>query len=83
MEEIKNQKLGVNFKVISNKPIILKDGTKAYRTELEYLYPTGSYKIGLVSVSAFRDKKVVNVNIHTTAGLQSELAWIPESLTFE
>jgi TolB-like protein/Tfp pilus assembly protein PilF len=83
VESLKNSGTASNIKIISNKPITLKDGTRAYRTELEYVYATGAYKFGTVVVSAFSDKKWVYLDIHATAGEQSEVAWIPESLTFK
>jgi adenylate cyclase len=83
VERLKNHGLGSNVKLISNDPFVLKDGTNAYRTDFEYLLATGTMKMGVVIVSAFKDKKLVVLDIHTTAGEQSYEAWIPESLTFE
>ena len=83
VERLKNNGIGSNIKLISNNPFVLKDGTNAYRTEFEYLLATGSMKMGVVIVSAFKDKKVVAIVIHTTADEQSDVAWIPESLTFK
>ena len=83
LEGLKNSGKASNIKIISNKPIILKDGTEAYRTELEFVYATGAYNSGVVIVSAFKDKKLVVLVTYATAGLQSDVAWIPESLTFK
>ena len=83
LEWLKNSGTGSNAKIISNKPITLKDGTKAYRTEFEYFSYTGAFKVGSIAVSAFRDKKLVQLDIHAIAGVQSEAAWIVESLTFK
>ena len=35
------KEVGSNFNVVSNDEITLKDGTKAYRTEIEWLYHDG------------------------------------------
>ena len=83
LEWLKNSGIGSNIKIISNKPFILRDGTKAYRTEFEYLYATGALKFRSIVVSIFRDNKLVQLDIHATAGVQSEAAWIVESLTFK
>lgn len=83
LESLKNSGRATNIKIISNKPIILKDGTKAYRTEFEYLTTRGAFKIGAIVVSVFRDNKLVQLEIHATAGVQSVAAWIVESLTFK
>jgi TolB-like protein len=83
MKRIKNDLAGSNIKILSNKPIVLADGTKAYRTEIEYLISTGAQTLDTVIISAFRDKKLVTIIAHTTAGGQRDWAWIPESLAFE
>ena len=83
VERLKNVGRGSNIKLISNNPFVLKDGTNAYRTEFEYLLATGAMQMGVIIVSAFKDKKLVVLAIHTTAGEQSNVAWIVESLTFE
>jgi len=75
--------MGSNYKLISNKPIILKDGTGAYRTEFEFLWSTGGWNCAAIVVSVLRDKKFVALSIMALAGNQSEVAWVAESLTFE
>jgi len=82
LEWLKNSGTGSNIKIISNKPVILKDGTKAYRTEFEYSNAAGGYKVRSIVVSAFRDKKLVQLDIHAASGVQS-VAWIVDSLTFK
>jgi CubicO group peptidase (beta-lactamase class C family) len=53
------EKLGTNVNVISNREIRLKDGTKAYRTDIEWLSKDISLTITRTIVSAFKDGKCV------------------------
>ena len=71
-----------NFNVVSNDEITLKDGTKAYRTKIEWLYRDGkSWAITLL-VSAFKDGQWVYLTTHPR-GDPAEVAWIAEGLTSE
>jgi tetratricopeptide (TPR) repeat protein len=74
--------IGSNFEVISNEAITLKDGTQAYKTEINWLYGDGNSWLTSLLVSAFKDDKRVSVIVHTY-GDPAEVAWIAESLKFE
>jgi len=74
------EKFGSNVKVISNKEVTLKDGTKAYRTDIKWLYEEDIWVTTLV-VSIFKDDKMVFLATHTAN--PNAVAWIVESLTFE
>jgi hypothetical protein len=73
---------GSNAEVISNKELILKDGTEAYRTEIKWLYGDGALWINTLLVSAFKNDKWVYVAVHPS-GNPADVAWIVESLTFK
>ncbi len=75
------EKVGSNVKVISNKGITLKDGTKAYRTDMEWLFQ-GSFSITTLVVSALKDGKWVSLATHPWQA-PNEVASIVESLTFK
>jgi TolB-like protein/class 3 adenylate cyclase len=74
------ERFGSNVKVISNREIILKDGTKAYRTDIKWLYKENIWLTTLV-VSTYKDDKMVFLATHPPN--PNALAWIVESLTFE
>ena len=73
--------VGSNVKVLSNKEITLKDGTKAYRTDIGWKWQS-SFAVTTLSVSAFKDGKWVLLTTHATR-VPNELAPIVESLTFK
>ena len=73
---------GSNITVNSNREIILKNNTKAYRTEIEWLRLDGATWMTTIVVSAIKDGKWVYASAHTM-GDPAEVAWIPESLSFE
>ena len=75
------EKLGSNINVISNKEIKLKDGTKAYRTDIEWLFRR-SFSLTTLTVSAFKDGKWVFLSAHPWQA-PNEVASIVESLTFK
>jgi hypothetical protein len=74
------EKIVSNVNVISNKEIILKDGTKAYRTDIKWLWKENIWLITLV-VSTYKDDKLVFLGTHSAN--PNAVAWIVESLTFE
>jgi tetratricopeptide (TPR) repeat protein len=74
--------LGSNVEVISNKELILKDGTEAFRTEIKWLYADGKTWLNTVLVSAFKEGKWIYITVHPI-GNPADVAWIVESLTFE
>jgi len=67
--------------VVSNAPIVLDDGTAAYRTELHWRNRLG-VDIKTLVVSAFKDGKWVLVDAHPWKD-QREASQIVESLTFQ
>ena len=71
-----------NFNVVSNDEITLKDGIKAYRTEIEWLYRDGKSWVTTLLVSTFKDGKRIYLTTQPR-GDPAEVAWIAESLTFE
>jgi len=73
------QKYGSNVKVISNKEIILKCGTKAYRTDITWLW-NGAWPLNTLIVSAYKEGQCVWVAAHPMADPE-KLAPIVQSLT--
>jgi CubicO group peptidase (beta-lactamase class C family) len=57
------ENLGSNIKVISNKEITLKCGTKAYRTDIKWMW-NNSLLITTYLVSAYKDGKIIFVLAH-------------------
>ncbi len=55
--------VGSNIKVISNKEITLKCGTKAYQTDIKWLW-NNSLPITTYLVSAYKDDKIIFVCTH-------------------
>ena len=78
----KLKEIGTNFDVISNESITLKDGTKAYKTKIKWLYKDGQIWITTLLVSAYKEDKCVFLSTHPI-GDPEEVAWIVESLTFQ
>jgi TolB-like protein/class 3 adenylate cyclase/cytochrome c-type biogenesis protein CcmH/NrfG len=79
---LKEYGVGTHFDLISNDLITLKDGTKAYKTTINWLLQDGRTWITTLVVSAYKEDKYVFLDIHT-AGDPEEVAWIVESLRFE
>jgi hypothetical protein len=69
-----------NVKVISNKEITLKCGTKAYRTDFTWLWKNGVPMTTLL-VSAYKDGKAIGLFVHTSQNPE-EVEPIVQSLTF-
>ena len=74
-------RVGTDIKVLSNKEITLKCGTRAYRTDIKWKWNNYLPLTSLV-VSAYRDNKCVYLATHTGPNPES-FAPIVESLTFE
>lgn len=82
-DHAKNYGAGMDgYEIISNKPFELEDGTKAYFTEVEYLWG-GSSEVTAGVMSAFKDGKWVCVHLWTMGALEDEEMEILESLVFE
>lgn len=69
-----------NFKVVSNIEIALKCGTKAYQTEITYLWY--NFPVTTFLVSAYKDGKCIFVAAHTWTHL-IEVEPFVQSLTFK
>lgn len=81
-ETITSGGFGSNVKVTVNREIALKDGTTAYRSEVQWLYIQSSARLMTQIVSAYRDGKIVRIMAHPSG--QSERAdAIVESLRFD
>jgi CubicO group peptidase (beta-lactamase class C family) len=78
--EIMNR-VGTDIKVLSNKEMTLKCGTRAYRTDIKWLWNNYLPLTSLV-VSAYRGNKCVYLATHAGANPE-KFAPIVESLTFE
>jgi hypothetical protein len=72
---------GSNIKVISNKEIVLKCDTKAYRTDITWLRNNSIWMTDFV-VSAYKDDKCIYLMAETWK-YHDELAPIVQSLTFK
>jgi CubicO group peptidase (beta-lactamase class C family) len=70
-----------DVQIISNKKIILKCGTNAYRTDMKWLW-RNSIPLSSVVVSALKDGKLIFVAAHSRE-YKSEIDSIIESLEFE
>ena len=75
------QNVGSNIEVISNKEITLKCGTKAYRTDINWLW-NGSFPLNTVLVSAYKDGYCVYTATHPMQNPEN-VAPIVQSLSFK
>jgi hypothetical protein len=57
------KKFGSNITVTSNKEIMLKDGTKAYRTDIEWIMKNNQ-PVTTNLVSAYKDDKCIYIVVH-------------------
>jgi hypothetical protein len=64
------------------KLTLTKDGTRAYKTEIRWHFG-GILWIKSIVVSTYKDGKCVFIGVHPTEGDTIDMAWIPESLSFE
>ena len=72
--------VGARVKVLSNEETELSDGTKAFRTEMEWTHRRG-FHVRFLLVSAFKKNKFVSVGA-VTVGDPSEIEKLVESLRF-
>ena len=77
--QLKN--VGSNIKVISNKEITLKCGTKAYQTDITWLW-NNTIPIKTFLVSVYRDGKCIFVSAHPWKN-HDKVKPIVQSLTFK
>ena len=75
------ENVGSNIKVISNREITLNCGTKAYKTDITWLWKN-SFSITTISVSAYKDDKFVFVCAHSWKDYYSAVP-IVRSLSFK
>ena len=73
--------VGTNIQVISNKKIMLKDGTKAYRSDIKWMFQ-GTIPILTHLTSIFKDGKCILVSAHPTRYIP-EVEQIVESVTLD
>ena len=73
--------VGSDIEVISNKEITLKCGTKAYRTDIKWLWQ-GSFPLSTVLVSAYKDGYCVYTATHPMQNPEN-VAPIVQSLSFK
>jgi len=57
------KKFGSNITVTSNKEIMLKDGTKTYRTDIEWIMKNNQ-PVTTNLVSAYKDDKCIYIVVH-------------------
>jgi CubicO group peptidase (beta-lactamase class C family) len=72
---------GSNIKVISNKEIVLKCGTKAYRTDIKWLWNNSIWMTDFI-VSVYKDGKCIYL-LAETWKYHDKLGPIVQSLTFK
>lgn len=71
------------IKIISNKPITLRDGTPAYECVIEFK-SVGFFKVKTIHLSVFKEEKWIRVSIFTSASHYNEnLKEITHSLEFK
>ncbi len=75
------EKIGSNVSVVSNKKIVLRDGTKAYQTELKWDFRS-RIPLTTFAVSAYKNDKWVLVG-STTYKSFAEVTNIVQSLSFD
>ncbi len=74
--------VGSDPKISYNAEITLKDGTKAYRSEIQWFYIPAGVRLMTQMVSAYKDGKLVYITAHPLADPESTIP-IVESLRFE
>jgi hypothetical protein len=74
--------VGSDIKITSNVEIELKDGTRAYRSEIRWFHTEASVRIMTQMVSAYRDGKMVYVAAHPLSNPNLAIS-ILESLRFD
>ena len=75
------KRVGSDIRVLSNREMTLKCGTRAYRTDIKWIWNNYIPLTSLV-VSAYKDNKCVYLATHTSANPE-KYSQIVESLTFE
>ena len=75
------KRVGSDIRVLSNREMTLKCGTRAYRTDIKWIWNNYIPLTSLV-VSAYKDNKCVYLATHTSANPE-KYSPIVESLTFE
>lgn len=74
--------IGSDVKITSNIEIRLKDGTKAYRSEIQWVYNPANLSLRTQVVSAYKDGKAVSVRAHPSENPE-HLVRIVKSLRFD
>ncbi len=81
-ENLISSGIGSDLKVTVNREITLKDGTTAYRSEIQWFYAPSSVRLITQMVSAYRDNKLVSITAHPLAAPE-RIYPIVESLQFD
>ncbi len=74
--------VGSEFKITSNVEITLKDGTKAYRSEIQWFFVPARVRLMTQMVSAQKGGRLVRVSAHPQSDPERAIPII-ESLRFE
>jgi len=57
--------VGSDLKITANSEITLKDGTSAYRSEIQWFYKPAGVRLTTQAVSAYKDSKLVRITAHS------------------
>lgn len=82
VKSLKEGGVGSGFKISSNAEITLKDGTRAYRSEIRWFYIPMRVRLQTQLVSASKDGKIVSVTAHPLENAEP-IPPIVESLRFD
>lgn len=82
VKSLKEGGVGSGFKISSNVEITLKDGTRAYRSEIRWFYIPMRVRLQTQLVSASKDGKIVSVTAHPLENAEP-IPPIVESLRFD
>ena len=79
---VMEQTRGKDHDLISNVPIKLGDGTKAYETKIRWFLIKDNTEVATTVVSAWKLDQVVMVMSHCPKNKGGDLSWVPRSLRF-
>jgi len=74
--------VGSGFKISSNVEMTLRDGTRAYRSEIRWFYIPARVRLRTQLVSATKDGKMVSITVHPRENTEA-IPPIAESLRFD
>ena len=82
MESIASGGLGSDLKITANNEMTLKDGTRAYRSEIQWFYIPAGVRLMTQMVSAYQGGKAVWITAHPQTEPE-RISQIVESLRFD